>query len=251
MEDNPLRAYFENNPGRIIDKWTHYFDVYHAHFRELRGKPVRILEIGVAQGGSLQMWRNYFGPESVVYGVDLNPACKSLEEDGIRIRIGSQSDRRFLASLREEIGELDVVIDDGGHHMREQIATFEELFPIVRPGGVYLCEDCQTSYRLDYGGGVRRPGTFVEFAKGLVDRLHAWHSEQPALRVDEFTRTARSVHFYDGIVLVRKEAVSPPTSRKTGVRSLAPVAVRPRTGAGLLLGLNRVLRALGVRSVGI
>ena len=87
---------------------------------------------------------------------DINPACKALEEDQIEIVIGDQEDRAFLAELRERIGPADIVIDDGGHTMAQQIATFEEMFPAVRNGGVYLVEDGDyiTGQSLDINGGV-------------------------------------------------------------------------------------------------
>jgi hypothetical protein len=153
---NPLREYFEANSGRLIHKWIHYFDIYHRHFEAFRGKPLTLVEFGVFHGGSLQMWKHYFGAQARIVGVDINPACASLTEDQVEIRIGDQGDRSFLRSLRDELGEIDILIDDGAHMMRHQVATFEELFPAVRDGGVYLVEDLHTGYWPEYGGGHER-----------------------------------------------------------------------------------------------
>ena len=71
-DDNPLWKYFSHNEGRIIHKWHHYFDIYHNHFCRFRDLPITILEIGVYKGGSLQMWKNYFGPKAKIYGVDID-----------------------------------------------------------------------------------------------------------------------------------------------------------------------------------
>jgi hypothetical protein len=71
-EDNPLWQYFTDHQGRVIHKWHQYFDVYHNHFNRFRGKNITFLEIGVSQGGSLQMWRKYFGPQAKIYGIDIN-----------------------------------------------------------------------------------------------------------------------------------------------------------------------------------
>lgn len=95
MESNPLLELFEKNQGRLIDKWTHYFDIYHRHFARFRNKPVKVLEIGVFKGGSLAMWRKYFGPQAKIFGVDIDPVCKDFEEDGIKVIIGDQEDRTF------------------------------------------------------------------------------------------------------------------------------------------------------------
>ena len=81
-----LELYFRNNSGRLIHKWNHYFDVYERHFNRFRNKEIIILEIGISQGGSLQMWKNYFGSKTKIYGIDINPKCKELEEEGIKDR---------------------------------------------------------------------------------------------------------------------------------------------------------------------
>lgn len=226
---NPLLEYFEANPGRLIHKWVHYFDVYHRHLARLRGGPVTLLEFGVFHGGSLQMWRHYFGPEPRIVGVDIDPRCEVLAEEGIEVRIGDQADRDFLRALRDELGGVDVVIDDGAHMLRHQRATFEEIFPAVSSEGVYLVEDLHTGYWPEYGGGHARrtllgnrraPKSFIEYSKDLVDQLNAWHSRDPGrLDVSDFTRSARSIHYYDSMLVIEKGEVAPPVSRKTGVPS--------------------------------
>lgn len=203
-EENPLWKYFVHNQGRVIHKWHHYFDIYHNHFSRFRGRPVTILEIGVFQGGSLQMWKNYFGPDAKIYGLDIDPRCKELAEDQIEIFIGDQADRDFLRTLKSEIGPIDILIDDGGHTMVQQITAFEELFPAVSNMGIYLVEDLHTSYWEEYGGGYKRQGTFIEYAKELVDYMNAWHSRDPQLMLGDFTRSVTGIHFYDSILVVEK-----------------------------------------------
>ncbi len=123
-----LRNYFENNDKRLINKFNHYFDVYERHFSKFRGKKVTIVEIGVFQGGSLQMWRDYFGPDATIWGIDIDPNCKTLEEKDTHILIGSQEDPDFLNSIVDKIGPIDLLIDDGGHTQNQQIVTFDVLF---------------------------------------------------------------------------------------------------------------------------
>ncbi|SMC48305.1 methyltransferase domain-containing protein [Papillibacter cinnamivorans] len=201
---NDLERFFGEEEHLPIYKCLNYFDVYDRYFSRYRGSPVTILEIGVAGGGSLQMWKNYFGPLSRVVGVDIDPECKKREEAGIEIFIGDQRDRDFWRALKAAVPRVDILLDDGGHTMEQQAVAFEEMFPHLAPDGLYLCEDLHTSYRPGYGGGYLRPGTFVERAKALVDSLNAWHSETPALRPDVYTRSIRGLHFYDGIVVVEK-----------------------------------------------
>ncbi|MDT4913015.1 MAG: hypothetical protein QOC66_2143 [Pseudonocardiales bacterium] len=217
---NPLTDYFNANSGRLIHKWMHYFDIYHRHFQKYRGKPVTIVEFGVSHGGSLQMWKSYFGPRARIFGVDINPKCAALGEDQIEIVIGDQDDRQFLKSLADKVGDIDVLIEDGGHTMTQQIATFEVLWPNVVDGGVFLMEDLHTDYWANYGGGLRREGTFIEFAKNLIDQQHAWHSRATdEFDVDEYTRTIGGMHIYDSIIVFDKATVTKPYTRKTGKRS--------------------------------
>jgi cephalosporin hydroxylase len=217
---NPLARYFFNNRGRQIQKWHHYFEIYHRHFEPFRGRSPVVVEIGVFHGGSLQMWRDYFGPGAQIVGIDLDPRCSAFEEDGIRVLIGDQADRAFLARVRKEVPHVDIVIDDGGHQMQQQIASFEELYPHVQPNGIYLCEDIHTSFVSRYQGGYRRAGTFLEYAKGLVDRLYAWYSEEPErFAVDALTRSTYALHFYDSVLVVEKRPMEPPRQSLTGKAS--------------------------------
>lgn len=217
---NPPAEYFFANPGRLIVKWHHYFEIYHRHFERFRGRAPVVLEIGVFHGGSLQMWRRYFGPEARIIGVDIDPRCRQFEEPGVEIVIGDQADRGFLAGLRERFPRVDIVIDDGGHTMTQQITCFEELYPHVQPHGVYLCEDLHSSYMAKFGGGYRREGTFIEYGKGLVDRLHAWYSSEPErFAIDALTRSTYALHFYDSILVVEKRPIERPQESVTGERS--------------------------------
>jgi hypothetical protein len=86
---NDLERYFVENKGRLVTKWSHYFDIYERHLSRYRGTDVHIVEFGIYQGGSLQMWKHYFGSRCRVFGVDINPACKLVEEDGIEVFIAT------------------------------------------------------------------------------------------------------------------------------------------------------------------
>jgi Methyltransferase domain len=215
-ERNPLEAYFRANPGRTIHKWVHYFDIYHRHLAQYRGKPITVVEFGVWHGGSLQMWKHYFGPRARIIGVDINPKCAALTEPQIEVVIGDQNDRTFLRDLAAKLGPVDVVIEDGGHLMSQQIGTFEAFWPHIAEGGVFLIEDLHTDYWERYGGGLRREGTFIEYAKNLIDQQHAWHSREESFRVDEYTRTIRGMHVYDSVIVFDKASVPKPRHEKTG-----------------------------------
>lgn len=224
---NDLQQYFQRNEDRLIDKWSHYFEIYDQYFSKYRDKEIVILEIGVFQGGSLQMWKNYFGPKAKIYGIDINPNCKELEEENVEIFIGSQCDRTFLKKMKQQIPPIDILIDDGGHTMQQQIITFEELFEHVKENGVYLCEDTHTSYQIMYGGGHHRRGTFIEYSKNFIDYLHAYFSEQSSLKVSNFTQGVKAVHYYDSIVIIEKEPREKPTRYTSGKASIANYTQEP------------------------
>jgi cephalosporin hydroxylase len=213
---NPLAEYFLKNQGRLIHKWHHYFEIYHRHFERFRGRSPVVLEIGVSQGGSLQMWHDYFGKGTRIIGVDVEPRCRQFEDDATTILIGDQADPAFLAQIRERFPHIDILIDDGGHYMVEQIVTFGELYPHLQPRGVYLCEDVHTSYLPSWEGGLKRPTTFIEFSKALIDGLHAWYHMPRDSDIDAFALGTYSITFYDSIVVIEKRPLAPPRVSVTG-----------------------------------
>jgi len=216
---NDLRSIFDNNKdGKLIHKWEHYFDVYHRHLSRFRGKQVTMLEIGVSQGGSLDMWREYFGDGLALYAVDIDERCKQFEREGVTIFIGDQGDRGFLRKIREQMPPLDILIDDGGHTMKQQIRTFEELYGHVKTDGVFICEDLCTSYMRRYGGGIRKKSSFIEYSKNFIDQINAWFSENKSkLDVSEFSRSTDSLHYYSGMLVIEKGDIEPPRTLKSGV----------------------------------
>lgn len=231
-EPNPLAEYFFANTGRAIHKWHHYFEIYHRHFAPFRGKSPVIMEIGVQNGGSLQMWHNYFGTGTRIIGIDIDPRCRQFEAPGTSIFIGDQADRRFLAEVRSQTPRVDILIDDGGHTMTQQINTFEQLYPHIQPNGVYLCEDMNTSLIPEFDGGYRREGTFLEYSKGLVDRLYGWHAhdmkglneevnglyarDPRLMHADGMTQSTFALHFYDSVLVIEKRPMTQPKASITG-----------------------------------
>ena len=207
---------FQTNQGKNIHKWEHYFPVYERHFAPWRGRSLTFLEIGVAKGGSLQMWRRYFGPLARIVGIDIDKQCKSHEAPGVFVRIGDQSDPRFLQSLIDEFGPFDVVLDDGSHEMDHLRKTFAFLYPLVPKNGVYMVEDLHTAYWEKFGGGRDNPNSFINYAKTLIDELNADHTFG-AVAPTPFTRQTYAMCFYDSMIVFEKGDVW----RKVSVESTA------------------------------
>lgn len=219
---NDLERFASENEGGLIYKWRHYFEIYDRHFSRYRGAAVNVLEIGVFHGGSLQMWKDYFGPRATIHGVDINPNSMLLEEERVKILIGDQADKSFLRRLVADLPRIDIPIDDGGHTMKQQKNTFEVMFPHIADDGVYVCEDLHTSYWREYGGGYRRRGSFIERSKGLIDSLNAWHSRSGRLAVSDLTKSMHGLHFYDSMLVIEKRRMEPPSEVRTGVERVEP-----------------------------
>lgn len=149
------------------------------------------------------MWKKYFGPHIRIVGIDIKPKCKKYEEDQVSVRIGDQSDPKFLSDLIEEFGQPDIVLDDGSHQMDHINSTFEYLYPNLSKNGVYMVEDLHTAYWEEYGGGLGREGSFLERCKTLTDKLNTEHS-RGALSDDDFSKSTLSMHFYNSIVVFEK-----------------------------------------------
>ena len=216
-----LYQYFDNNPDRLMSKWMHYFPIYERHFGPYRDRPITLLEYGIYHGGSLQMWKKFFHPDSRIIGVDIDPRCASLTEPGIEVVIGDQEDPRTHAKLREKYGNFDIVIDDGGHTMRQQIETFKGIYQSVKMGGLYVAEDLHTSYMPKWGGGLGRDDTFIAFSKKLIDQLHAWYAEESEQEVSDITTSAYGLHYYDSMLIIDKQEVKHPTILMTGEPTFA------------------------------
>jgi len=172
-----------------------------------------VLEIGVESGGSLGMWSHYFGPKCRMFGVDINPKCKSFENGTTKIYIGDQGDRKFWRQFTSEVPALDIVIDDWSHDPDHQLLTFEELLPHIRPGGIYICEDI-------HGAGNR----FSAYIHSVADQLNAMNTvtshtvqnETIAVQATPFQSIVSSISYYPFVTIV--ELAERPTSRFTAER---------------------------------
>jgi hypothetical protein len=192
-----LEDYFERHrEGPGIWKYRHYFSIYERHFRKFVGKEVHVLEVGIYSGGSLEMWRNYFGNEAIIYGVDIEESCRSYENSYTHIAIGDQADRTFWSSFSKRYPRIDIVIDDGGHRFEQQRVTFEAMFPHLQPGGVYLCEDLT---------GVKNP--FVSYLHGFAGDLNTFNwnvADEVAVTPTALQTELSAVHFYPYVAVVEK-----------------------------------------------
>jgi hypothetical protein len=196
------------NEGDLVHKWMHYLPIYEEIFGRFRGTDVRFLEIGVSFGGSQKIWREYFGETATIFGIDINPDCAKYDGRYSQVRIGSQDDPGFLRSVVEEMGGVDVILDDGSHLGRHQQASYRVLFPLLSEDGLYAIEDLHTAYWPNWEGGVSRSGTGIAMLKDEIDRMHR-HYVRRGLNNSASIAPIQSIQFFDSVAVVHKRGQAP------------------------------------------
>jgi len=180
-------------------KYKNYFKIYDHIFKKYIGKKIILVEIGVLNGGSLFMWRDFFNGNAEIIGVDLNPIAKKWEKHGFKIFIGNQSDPNFWRDFFKEIGSVDIVIDDGGHTNKQQIFTLLETIPNINDKGMLVVEDVHASYMTKF----RNPSnySFINFSKIIVDQLNLRSKVVNKEEVNFLQEKIFSVEFYQSIAV--------------------------------------------------
>lgn len=199
-----------------------YTEIYATFFAPIRDAPIKFLEIGIFTGSSAWLWDRYF-PNAELHLIDNNQDVFSFKKPPrANYHIVDQADPNALREFISNVGgDFDIIIDDGGHQMHQQIISFQNLFPFVRSGGLYIIEDLHTSYWTLFGG-KGSPGnplvgseTATEFLKNLVDDLnytssftgHADWKKTPNevwMNLNEYQKDIHSIHFYKSLCIIRK-----------------------------------------------
>ena len=164
------------------------------------------------------MWREYFGTNAVIFGIDIDPACAKISGVDAQIRIGSQDDPVFLKSVIDEMGGIDIVLDDGSHRMRHISESLKHLFPKLEDGGLYVIEDLHTAYWRSYQGGYYSKRNFFRTVGQLIDDMHSWY-HRIGKKLPLVSGCLIGIHIYDSIVVLDKGTVQTPTHSRIGGRS--------------------------------
>lgn len=216
-----IYAFFRsNNLNKLArlyktDKYGHHFYTphYQNHFKKFKFRRINLLEIGVGGyddpyigGHSLRMWKSYF-PFAKIFSLDIFDKSP-LEERRIKIFKGSQVEEDFLEKVCNQIGKLDLIIDDGSHINEHVIKTFLYLFPKLEIGGYYVIEDTQTSYwEEEYGGSstdFNRQDTIYGFFKAKIDSLNNEEFIIPGYEMNYFDKHIVAMHFYHNMIFIEK-----------------------------------------------
>jgi hypothetical protein len=217
-----LSALYASHTGKVTDKWGLYLDVYDRLFASRRDDPVTLVEVGVQNGGSLEIWPRFFANGVAFIGCDIDPGCRALTFDDARLSVivGDANSSAVHQAIRAKAPSWDIFIDDGSHTSHDIIASFCNYFPWLRPGGLHIIEDLHCSYWPKFGGGIWQDNSSMEFLKLLADinNHHYWKEEAGLddLLAPFFPDAARpnaalfadlfSVAFYDSLCVIEKRA---------------------------------------------
>lgn len=187
---------------------------FHDYLRIYEGiipanTPARLLEIGVYGGASLRMWRDWLGEDALIVGVDINPTPSTLPAHVFHVDATSPAVVEMVTDPDVTDG-YDFIIDDGSHMSPDVIASFQLLWPLVKPGGFYIIEDLHVSYHRDWKGNpnpdLPGPGgstTSMQFLRELADDVHYGHA---GAGPDKFTIAVQSIAFHPGLAIIEKRA---------------------------------------------
>lgn len=240
-QNHNLHLIFRNHHGHVADEWIHYLSEYQERFHKYILKPINLLEIGVSNGGMLQIWRKYFGPSAIISGIDTNPiVCDMNLGDGIPLFcLKSLTNKEELFSAIKD-QQYEIIIDDGSRKSSIAIQVFQLLFERVTPGGYYIVEDVFYSYwsKYGYGAGFRSTGSTMEYFARLTDLVNV--NYYPFLtdfigNLTQFevycSQWINSIQFLDNLIIIKKSHKQKDTPMKRiVVGSLAPIAAVDKAG---------------------
>lgn len=235
MTNKTLVKLYAEHVGKVSDKWSIYFNEYDRIFDAYRNKPVRLLEIGIQNGGSLEIWSKYFPHAQKLVGCDINPDCAGLsyEDPRIAVVVGDANSDAAQVKILGYAPAFDVIIDDGSHRSSDVVKSFARYFPNLADGGVFIAEDLHCSYWQEFEGGLFDPFSSITFFKRLADVLNQEHWGIEKNRTDilsgffskygsqideEILQHIHSVEFFNSMCVIRKFK---PERNRLGTRIIA------------------------------
>tara|TARA_B110001452_G_C15169027_1_gene406335 strand:- start:57 stop:857 length:801 start_codon:yes stop_codon:yes gene_type:complete len=179
-------------------KHKNYFYIYDNLFEKYRNKNITFVEIGIFSGGSLFMWRDFFGKKARIIGIDLNPEAKKFEKYGFEIIIGDQSSEAFWKKFFTKFGKVDLVLDDGGHTNFQQIITTNCCIPNIKDNGMLIVEDVHASF-IKQNWYNPSKYSYINYCKKLIEDINF---RFPGLKkyIFSLNKYIHSIQFYESIV---------------------------------------------------
>jgi hypothetical protein len=235
MPNRTLETLYEAHTGKVSDRWSIYLSEYNRILADYRDKPIALLEIGVQNGGSLEVWSEFFRGAKKLVGCDINPRCAQLvfEDERIVVVVGDADSDEVQNAVLAHAPRLDIVIDDGSHRSSDIARTFARNFPRIEDGGVFIAEDMHCSYWQEFEGGLFDPLSSIAFFKQLADVVNHehWGVREPPSSVlkrlferyqfqiaDVELQHVHSIEFINSMCVVRKQK---PERNHLGARFIA------------------------------
>ncbi|MDO9104111.1 MAG: class I SAM-dependent methyltransferase [Methylovulum sp.] len=223
MIKQTLEQLYAEHGGKVSDKWSSYLAEYGRLLCGYRDGSINLLEIGVQNGGSLEIWSKFFPNAQKLVGCDINPDCSKLayEDPRVAVVIGDANSDAVQLIILQHTPTFDVIIDDGSHCSSDIVKSFARYFPYLAEGGVFVAEDLHCSYWAEFEGGLFAPFSSIAFFKRLADIVNHehWGSEKARadilrgfflkfdFQIDEDVLAhVHSVEFVNSMCVVRKEA---------------------------------------------
>jgi hypothetical protein len=244
----PFSKIVADHDGKVIDKWTGYLDVYDALLDPVRDMPVSLLEIGVNNGGSLEVYGKYFKQAKIIVGCDIEERCRQLVFDDPRIQlvIGDATAVETKSAILDRCPAYDIMIDDGSHLSGDIINNFTTYFPLLAPGGLFIVEDLCCSYWRKWDGGLFHEKSAISFLKSLIDIVNFEHwgtaatprdfiaCKHPERDASQLKDDIFSIQFFNSLCIIKKGASSLGTRVVKGSEDL----ISPRAVHGSVLRPN-------------
>ena len=233
-----LTELYQEKSGKVSLKWELYLKEYDRVLREYQDSPVNILEIGVQNGGSLEVWSQYFRNAKLIVGVDIDDKCQSLvySDSRIQVIIGDCCQQDVLEKITGQAATFDLVFDDGSHQSADIIKAFLLYFPNLSVDGLYIIEDLHCSYWENYQGGLFDPYSSIAFIKKLIDIINHqhWQNElsinlffenflvqlglDPLMINVDFLNQVHSIEIINSLCIIKKKVIKENIIRGLAVR---------------------------------
>lgn len=196
---------------------THdYLRHYQRALSGIRDNENILCELGCGTGASLKMWKEYL-PQSKIVGVDINECANAYKEDRIDIVIGNAAHDETINAIKERYGSLDIIIDDASHAWGDMRVSFEKLWDVLAPGGIYIIEDvscgsmgsfpqyppvCWDAQSIfDY---ILDRAKIMNFARDWNPEYNRYHFEHLPEQIQKIERELDEINISHGTVIIRK-----------------------------------------------
>jgi SAM-dependent methyltransferase len=218
-----LKDLYKNHSGKVSDKWTIYLEQYDEKLKKYQDLPIKLLEIGVLNGGSLEIFSKYFSNAKLILGCDIDPKCKNLKynkDENIILINGDVNDSKTKEIIVEH-SKFDIILDDGSHNSDDVVKTFCNYFNYLKDGGLYIIEDLHCSYWREHKGGIFFPISSMNFLKKLIDIVNHEHwgikknkewllkgfLENYKINIEKLDlESINSIEFINSLCFIKKEA---------------------------------------------